>query len=150
MSESGKGRQVQDKTPEDTEQDSKTPVKEVPAASSQHVTAGPYSPVLRIRANELVVISGQVAVTPDGSLTSEDFREQSEATLQNCLRQLQSAGMSFADVFKVNVYLSDLADWGAFNEVYARLMPDPKPVRTAIGCQLLPGYLVEVELWAAR
>lgn len=136
--------------PEDIKQTIETPVKEVPAGSSQHVTAGPYSPVLRIRASELVVISGQVAVAPDGSLTSEDFVRQSEDTLNNALKQLGSAGLSFADVFKVNVYLSDLADWGAFNEVYARLMPDPKPARTAIGCQLLPGYLVEVEMWAAR
>ena len=44
----------------------------------------------------------------------------------------------------------DLANWGAFNEVYRRLVPDPKPVRTAVGAALLPGFLVEVEMWAAR
>ncbi len=126
------------------------PVKEVPAGSSQHVTAGPYSPVLRVKANELVVISGQAAIAPDGSLTSEDFAQQSEDTLKNCLEQLGSAGLTLADVFKVNVYLTDLANWGAFNEVYRRLLPDPKPVRTAVGAQLLPGLLVEVEMWAAR
>lgn len=131
-------------------QENNPPVKEVPAGSSQHATAGPYSPVLRIRANELIVISGQVAVAPDGSLTSEDFAQQSESTLSNCLKQLESAGCTLADVFKVNVYLADLANWGVFNEVYQRLMPDLKPVRTAIGCGLLPGYLVEIEMWAAR
>ena len=125
-------------------------VKEVPAGSSQHVTAGPYSPVLRVRASELVVISGQVAVLPDGRVSSTDFTQQSEDTLNNCLKQLESAGLTLADVFKVNVYLADLAAWGAFNEVYRRLVPDPKPVRTAVGVALLPGFLVEVELWAAR
>lgn len=126
------------------------PVKEVPAGAGQHATAGPYSPVLRVRADELVVISGQVAVAPDGSVTSHDFTQQSESTLHNCLEQLATAGLTLADVFKVNVYLADLANWGAFNEVYRRLVPDPKPVRTAVGVALLPGFLVEVEMWAAR
>ena len=126
------------------------PVKEAPAGSSQHATAGPYSPVLRVRADELVVISGQVAVLPDGRVSSTGFTQQSEDTLNNCLKQLESAGLGFADVFKVNVYLADLADWGAFNEVYRRMVPDPKPVRTAVGVALLPGFLVEVEMWAAR
>ena len=125
-------------------------VKEVPVGSSQHVTAGPYSPVLRVRATELVVISGQVGVAPDGSVRSDDFTAQTEDTLENCFRQLSSAGLGPADVFKVNVYLTDLANWDAFNTVYRERFPDPKPVRTAVGTQLLPGILVEVELWAAR
>ena len=125
-------------------------VKEVPAGSSQHVTAGPYSPVLRVRAAELVVISGQVGVAPDGSVRSDDFTAQTVDTLENCFRQLSSAGLGAADVFKVNVYLTDLANWDAFNVVYRERFPDPKPVRTAVGTQLLPGILVEVELWAAR
>jgi 2-iminobutanoate/2-iminopropanoate deaminase len=141
---------MSDDSEQKPEQTNAAPVKEVPTGSSQHVTAGPYSPVLRIKASELIVISGQVAVAPDGSLTSENFAQQSEDTLKNCLKQLASAGCSLADVFKVNVYLADLADWGAFNAVYTKLMPDPKPVRTAIGCGLLPGYLVEVEMWAAQ
>ncbi len=125
-------------------------VKEVPLGATQHVTAGPYSPVLRVRADELVVISGQVAVAPDGSIITQTFEGQAEATLHNCRGQLQRAGLDFEDVFKVNVYLTDLADWEAFNVVYRTLMPDPKPVRTAVGTRLLPGLLVEVEMWAAR
>lgn len=126
------------------------PVKQVPPGATQHVTAGPYSPVLRVRADELVVISGQVAVAPDGSLIGQTLEDQAEATLHNCRVQLQRAGLDFEDVFKVNVYLTDLADWEAFNVVYRTLMPDPKPVRTAVGTRLLPGLLVEVEMWAAR
>ena len=125
-------------------------VKEVPVGWGQHATAGPYSPVLRVRAAELVVISGQVGVAPDGSVRSSDFTQQTEDTLKNCFAQLSSAGLGAADVFKVNVYLTDLANWEAFNTVYRARLPDPKPVRTAVGTQLLPGILVEVELWAAR
>jgi enamine deaminase RidA (YjgF/YER057c/UK114 family) len=123
--------------------------KRVPAGASQHVTAGPYSPVLEVDPRRTVVISGQAAIAPDGSLLGATVREQARATLENCRTQLRSAGLELADVFKVNVYLTDLAEWESFNDVYRELMPEPLPVRTAIGCQLLPGLLVEVELWAA-
>ena len=126
------------------------PVKELPAGWGQHATAGPYSPVLRVKAAELVVISGQVGVAPDGRVRSDDFTAQTEHTLDNCFKQLRNAGLGPADVFKVNVYLSDLANWEAFNAVYRERFLDPKPVRTAVGTQLLPDILVEVELWAAR
>ena len=124
--------------------------KVVPAGASQHVTAGPYSPVLRVDPRELVVISGQAAIDADGSVVGESVEEQTRATLANCEAQLASAGCTFADVFKVNVYLTDLADWEAFNRVYRDAMPAPRPVRTAVGTALLPGLLVEVEMWAAR
>ncbi|MDO8185193.1 RidA family protein [Conexibacter sp. JD483] len=125
------------------------PAKRVPAGAAQHVTAGPYSPVLEVDPRRTVVISGQAAIAPDGALIGTTVREQARATLENCRAQLQTAGLDLADVFKVNVYLTDLAEWESFNEVYRELMPAPLPVRTAIGCQLLPGLLVEVELWAA-
>jgi enamine deaminase RidA (YjgF/YER057c/UK114 family) len=122
----------------------------VPPGAAQHRTAGPYSPVLQVDAGELVVISGQAALAEDGSLIGDDVQEQARATLENCRRQLASAGCGLDNVFKVNVYLTDLRHWQAFNEVYASVMPDPKPVRTAVQTGLLPGLLVEVEMWAAR
>ena len=57
---------------------------------------------------------------------------------------------SFQDVFKVNVYLTDLAMWPRFNEVYKTFFHDPLPVRTAIGCDLLDGLIVEIEMWAVK
>jgi 2-iminobutanoate/2-iminopropanoate deaminase len=124
--------------------------KHAVAGATQHRTAGPYSPVLEVDADRLVVISGQVAVADDGSVVGTTLAEQAEATLANCRRQLASAGCSFADVFKVNVYITDLADWPAFNAIYAPLMPAPQPVRTVVQAMLLPGFLVEVEMWAAK
>ncbi len=123
------------------------PGKHVPEGASQHVTAGPYSPVLHVRGG-FVVISGQVAVQEDGSIVSTEFTAQAIATLRNCETQLATAGCTLADVFKTNVYLADLANWAAFNAVYEELVPVPRPVRTAIGAVLLPGILVEVEMWA--
>ncbi|MEX2542892.1 MAG: RidA family protein [Trueperaceae bacterium] len=124
--------------------------KQVPMGASQHRTAGPYSPVLQVAADELVVISGQAALAHDGSVVGADVVEQARVTLENCRLLLAAAGCGLSDVFKTNVYLTDLNDWQAFNEVYAALMPEPKPVRTAVQAALLPGLLVEVEMWAAK
>ena len=124
--------------------------KMVPEGAQQHATAGPYSPVLIVDGSRLVVISGQVAIAADGSVIGETIAEQTLATLENCRRQLASAGCSFADVFKVNVYLVDLAEWAAFNEVYRSSFPEPLPVRTAVQAGLLPGFRVEIEMWATR
>ena len=126
------------------------PRKSLPLGASQHVTAGPYSPVLEISAGPLVVISGQAAIAPDGSIIGDTIEEQTRATLENCERQLASAGCSLADAFKVNVFLTDLDLWPRFNAVYMDMMPEPRPVRTAVGTALLPGLIVEVEMWAAK
>ncbi|MCB1427658.1 MAG: RidA family protein [Nitratireductor sp.] len=124
--------------------------KSLPAGAGQHVTAGPYSPVLEISAGPLVVISGQAAIAPDGSIIGDTIEEQTRATLENCATQLASAGCSLADAFKVNVFLTDLDLWPRFNAVYMDIMPEPRPVRTAVGTALLPGLIVEVEMWAAK
>lgn len=124
--------------------------KSLPPDASQHSTAGPYSPVLIVQAGEFVVISGQAAIDPEGKVIGETIEEQTGLTLENCRKQLSTAGCTLSDVFKVNVYLTDLDNWPRFNEVYARTMPEPRPVRTAVGTQLLEGLLVEVEMWAAR
>jgi 2-iminobutanoate/2-iminopropanoate deaminase len=97
-----------------------------------------------------VVISGQVAVDLDGRPVGETIEEQTRATLDNCAAQLATAGSTFADVFKVNVYLADLADWARFNAVYERVLPEPRPVRTAVQAVLLSPYLVEIEMWAVQ
>lgn len=122
-----------------------------PVTSRQHVTAGPYSPVLRIQGgSQIVVISGQAPLDLDGAVIGDTIEEQAEVTLANCRTQLEAAGIGLDEVFKVNVYLTNLENWPRFNAVYREIMPEPFPVRTAIGCALLPGFLVEIELWAAH
>lgn len=122
-----------------------------PAALAQHKTAGPYTPVVETRPGaRLFVISGQVAVDPDGKVIGDTFEEQSRATLENCRTQLEAAGISLKNVFKVTVYLADLANWARFNAVYRECMPEPYPARTAIQAGLLPGYQVEIEMWATK
>lgn len=124
--------------------------KRIPAGAVQHKTAGPYSPVIEVDARRLVVVSGQVAVDLDGEVVGANIEEQTRATIDNCSRQLGTAGVSLGDVFKVNVYLSDLSDWARFNGVYEDMIPSPLPVRTAVQAVLLPGFRVEIEMWAVK
>jgi 2-iminobutanoate/2-iminopropanoate deaminase len=126
------------------------PLKRVPAGAVQHRTAGPYSPVIEVDARQLVVLSGQVAVDLEGRVVGTSIEEQTRSTLDNCRRQLASAGVGLRDVFKVNVYLVDLAEWSRFNAVYEAVIPHPLPVRTAVQAVLLPDFRVEIEMWAVK
>jgi len=126
------------------------PLMTRPEGAKQHVTAGPYSPVLEVDARRLVVISGQVAVDLDGTVVGSTVEEQTRATLGNCASQLASAGCTLRDVFKTNIYLADLGDWSRFNAVYEEVMSEPLPVRTAVQAVLMPGFLVEIEMWAVK
>lgn len=117
--------------------------------SEQHRTAGPYSPVLQVDAGPLVAISGHGPIDGEGRIVGQTIEEQARFTLENCHRQLAAAGCGFADVFKVNVYLKDMADWERFNAVYREFFREPYPARTAIQAVLWGGILVEVEMLAA-
>jgi 2-iminobutanoate/2-iminopropanoate deaminase len=118
--------------------------------ASQHRTAGPYSPVLGVSAGDLIVISGQGPLDDNGTVVGDDIGAQTRLTLQNCARQLATAGAGLSDVFKVNVFLSDLDEWDEFNREYLRHFAEPRPVRTTVGVRLLLGMKVEIEMWAAR
>ncbi|MDW3652587.1 MAG: Rid family hydrolase [Bacteroidia bacterium] len=132
------------------EQNSPLPGIQTPEGASQHITAGPYSPVLEVNPGKLVVISGQAAIDPSGTVIGEDIETQAHATLENCRKQLETAGIGLDDVFKVNVYLTDLDNWPRFNEVYKTYFRTPLPVRTAVQTPLLMTLLVEIEMWALK
>lgn len=124
--------------------------KFLPQNASQHKTAGPYAPVLEVNPGKLVVISGQAAIDKEGNLIGETIEEQTAYTLDNCALQLATAGCTFQDVFKVNVYIKDLKEWPRFNAVYKNYFTEPKPVRTAVESGLLMTLRVEVEMWAVK
>lgn len=127
-----------------------SPSVRIPDGTSQHRTAGPYSPVLVVEPHRLVVISGQAAIDPEGQVIGDTIEEQTHYTLRNCLTQLRTAGVGPEQVFKVNVYMTDLSLWPRFNAVYRTYFTDPKPVRTTVGTQLLMNLLIEIELWAIK
>jgi 2-iminobutanoate/2-iminopropanoate deaminase len=124
--------------------------KFVPNGAIQHATAGPYSPVLEVQAGRMVLISGQVALDLQGNIVGDTIEEQTRQTLANCRRLLESAGCTFADVFKVNAFMTNLDDWNRFNAVYMEAMPEPRPARTTVGVNLLRTFLIEIEMWAAK
>lgn len=123
---------------------------QMPEHAKQHPTAGPYSPVLIVNPSSLVVISGQAAINEQGDVIGETLEEQAQYTLDNCKNQLAFAGCDMKDVFKVNVYMKDLADWPKFNNIYKNHFDKPLPVRTAVQTGLLDKLLVEIELWAVK
>ena len=125
-------------------------LKKTPEGAHQHITAGPYSPVLEITCSKLVVISGQASLDLEGNTVGSTIEEQTMVTLENCKTQLAFANCSLNDVFKVTVYLTDLSLWGKFNEIYKEIMPQPFPVRVAVQTGLLSDFLVEIEMWAMK
>ncbi len=124
--------------------------KRLPQGASQHATAGPYSPALEVGPGRLVVISGQAALDREGRVVGDTIEEQTRVTLENCFARLGEAGCVPADVFKVNIYMTDLDEWERMNAVYREMMPEPRPVRTAVQGGLLFTLKVEIEMWAVK
>jgi 2-iminobutanoate/2-iminopropanoate deaminase len=106
---------------------------------------GPYSQ--GVRAGGLVFTAGQLGVDPaSGEFANDDVAAQAERALENLRAILEAAGSGMDQLVKVTVYLADIADWPAVNEVYARLVPEPFPARSAFAVRDLPkGARVEVE-----
>jgi len=105
--------------------------------------ASPYSPGLRV--GDFVFVSGQVPRDPStGKLVGETIEEQTTQVLENIKAILAAGGATMADVVKVSAHLTDLSLFERYNKVYVSYFPDPKPVRTTVGSQLL-GFLVEID-----
>ncbi len=103
----------------------------------------PYSPV--VVSGDLVYTAGQVAFDASGTLVSGGIAEQTTQVLANLRACLLAAGCALDDVLKVNVFLLDLAEFDAFNEVYRAAFAEPYPVRTTVQVGLPGGIRVEIE-----
>jgi len=111
---------------------------------------GPYSHA--VRAGKLLYLSGQTPIDPaTGRLLEGDVRAQAAQCFANLFAVLQAGGLTPDQVVKVNVFLTDMDDFAAMNEVYARQFAEPYPARTTIGVAALPlGARIEIELIARR
>ena len=109
---------------------------------------GPFSP--GVRAGDLVFLSGQIGSDPvTGALVEGGVAAQTEQALQNVAIALEAAGRTLDDVVRVGVYLADMGNFEAMNQVYARHFAQPYPARTTIGVAALPlGAAVEIDLVA--
>ena len=107
--------------------------------------AGPYSQA--IRAGDLVFTAGQLGLDPaTGEFAADDVAGQATQALANLSAILGAAGSGMDRLLKVTVYLAEIGDWPAVNEVYARLVPEPFPARSAFAVKDLPkGARVEIE-----
>jgi 2-iminobutanoate/2-iminopropanoate deaminase len=110
---------------------------------------GPYSQA--IRANGFLYVSGQVALDPKtGELTGTDIRQQTQRTLENLKGILEAAGSNLHHVVKTTVFLKDMNDFAAMNEVYAKYFTLAPPARSTVQVARLPkDALVEIEVVAA-
>lgn len=110
---------------------------------------GPYSQA--IRAGSLLFLSGQVPIDPaTGQLVEGDIAAQTHRVFQNLGEILKAAGATFDDVVRTTVYLADMNDFGAMNEVYGSYFSAPAPARATVQAARLPkDARVEIDLIAS-
>ena len=123
-------------------------MKKVISTKGAPQAIGPYSQA--IAANGFLFISGQLGVTPSGEFAGADVKSQAQRSLQNLQAILIEAGLSFENAVKTTIFLADIADFAAVNEIYADFFKEPYPARSTVAVKTLPkGGLVEIELIAA-
>ena len=112
---------------------------------------GPYSPA--VRAGDFIFVSGQVPVDPiSGQVVSGDVKAETRRVLENIRINLEGCGAGMADVVKCQVFLADIKDFAAMNEVYTEFFGEFKPARTTVQAGALPlaGSKVEIDAVAYK
>jgi len=119
---------------------------EVISTSSAPKAIGPYSQA--IKANGLIFTAGQIALDPaTGQLVEGDIARQTARVLESLKGIVEAAGSSLARAVKATVYLKDMNDFAAMNEVYARYFPTDPPARSTVEAARLPRDVrVEIDL----
>ena len=110
---------------------------------------GPYSQALTN--GSLIFTSGQLPLAPGSKAMPDDIKAQATASLANVKAILEEAGSSLGKVLKTTVFLTDMKDFAAVNEVYSTFFSQPYPARSCFAVKELPlGAKVEIEVIAAR
>ena len=124
-------------------------MNEVVSTENAPGAIGPYSQA--IKANGMVFCSGQIPIDPaTGQFVSEDVADQTEQVFKNLEAVLKAAGTDLGKVVKTTVFLADMNDFTAMNEVYARWFSENKPARATVQAARLPrDARVEIECIAA-
>ncbi len=123
-------------------------MKKVIATNEAPAAVGPYSQAIAV--NNLLFCAGQIPLDPaTNELVGDDVTAQTERVCQNIAAVLKANGMTFANVVKSTVFLTDLANFAAMNAVYAKYFTEPFPARSTIQVAGLPrGAQVEIEVTA--
>ena len=111
---------------------------------------GPYSQA--VQAGDFIFVSGQLPVDPvTGNFPSDDIRELTVQSMKNLGEILKEAGSSYSKILKTTIYLSDIKDFSAVNEVYATFFDGVFPARSCFEVSALPkGAKIEIEAVAVR
>ncbi len=125
-------------------------MSKVITASNAPAAVGPYSHA--IDCGEFVFLSGQVPLVPETGLLAEGgIVPQTKQMFANIEAVLKAAGLDFSNVVKTTVFMTDLADFNTFNELYAAYFPENPPARSCVQVAALPkGAAVEAEVIAKR
>ncbi len=124
-------------------------MKKVISTTEAPGAIGPYSQGIDL--GNIVFCSGQIPINPATGAMPEGITAQTEQAIANVKALLKSIGLGLENVVKTTVFLADIADFAAMNEVYALHFTEPFPARSAVAVKDLPkGALVEVEVIAAR
>jgi 2-iminobutanoate/2-iminopropanoate deaminase len=120
-------------------------IEHIGAPAARAGTPGlPYTPA--VKAGDFVFVSGQLGIDADAKPVSVDVGGQARVCIQKLRQLLQAAGGDLNRIVKINVWLTDLADFPAFNAVYRELMPAAPPARsTVISGLVIPGTLIEID-----
>ena len=117
-------------------------------------TFGPYSPIRQ--ADDVYFVSGQVGVDPATKQAAESVAEQTKQVLENMRSLLEAKGLSMQDVVKTTIFVTDMGDFAAVNEVYVTYFAEPRPARATVAVAELPRVAgdvpikVEIEAIATR
>lgn len=106
------------------------------AASGGAPAIGPYSAALAV--GGMVFLSGQIPLGADGAVVAGGIREQATQVLENMRHLLTASGADFTKVVKTTIYLADMGDFAAVNEIYASYFAEPYPARTTVQVARLP------------
>ena len=125
-------------------------MKQIITSPNAPAALGPYSHA--VQAGNYLFTSGQVPLVPEtGKLAGESIEAQANQVLNNLEQVLKSAGMTFSDVVKTTIFLTDLADFAAVNAIYATRFPSDPPARSCVQVAKLPaGAKMEMELIASK
>ena len=120
-------------------------MKQVLHTDSAPAAIGPYSQAIQI--GDLLFVSGQVPIDPStGAIVEGDIKAQAQQSLNNLKAILNAAGTNMGAVVKTTVFLADMNDFAAMNEVYAQFFQEPFPARSAVQVGRLPkDAKVEIE-----
>jgi len=124
-------------------------MKRIISTSKAPAAIGPYSQAVEV--GNTLYISGQLPLDPKSMEMPDDIKEQAELVMQNISAILEEAGYAFSDVIKSTIFLSDIKNFQAMNEVYGKYYTENPPARSAYEVANLPkGAKIEIETIAVK